>query len=89
MASDIRGASLQTATFEGYRTAFEKHLAIFDAKPLDAITRQDVSELISAKLTQKRSDAEGAKPLTRGMVRNILAPLRAMLSHAVDQGILR
>src|SRR5260370_38635071 len=68
------------STWQGYTQMTEKHSKpAFSRKRLDEITRQDVADLINTKL------AAGA---TRGTVRNILAPLREMLNHAVDSGIL-
>src|SRR5262245_52307784 len=68
------------STYESYKLAFTKHLNVFDSKPLHEITRQDISELISKKLTEEKK--------SRGTVRNMLAPLREMFNHAVDEGIL-
>src|SRR5262245_60126596 len=69
------------STYESYKLAFTKHLNGFDSKPLHEITRQDISELISKKLTEEKK--------SRGTVRNMLAPLREMFNHAVDEGILK
>jgi hypothetical protein len=64
----------------------EKHLKpAFSGKLLDEITRQDIADLINAKLAPVSARE---KPLSRGQVRNILAPLREMLNHAVDGGTL-
>ena len=69
------------STYMGYESVFRTHLAVFDAKPLHEITRQDISELIARKLGEAKK--------SRGTVRNILAPLREMFNHAVDEGILK
>jgi len=69
------------STYESYKMAFTKHLACFDARPLHEITRQEISSLISQKLVDEKK--------SRGTVRNILAPLREMFNHAVDEGILK
>ena len=69
------------STFKGYESIFAMHLAVFDPRPLDSITRQEISELISKKLVEEQK--------SRGTVRNILAPLREMFNHAVDEGILK
>jgi integrase len=73
-------AHCKYSTFKSYKTVFEIHLNIFDARPLNEISRQDVAALISKKLVEEKK--------SKGTVRNILAPLREMLNHAVDEGIL-
>jgi integrase len=69
------------STYKGYESVFDTHLAVFDSKPLHEISRQEISELISRKLVEEKK--------SRGTVRNILAPLREMFNHAVDEGVLK
>jgi integrase len=68
------------ATHRLYTQVVEDHLTpTLGAKRLDEITRADVRSLIAAKI-----DAE----LSKATVRNIIAPMRQMLSHAVDDGLI-
>ena len=79
-------AHCKHSTLRSYEGVLEKHLKpAFSGKLLDEITRQDISDLINKKLA---STSARGKATTRGTVRNILAPLREMLNHAVDAGIL-
>jgi site-specific recombinase XerD len=48
-------------------------------KKLDEITRSDIRELIAAKVEQK---------LSKATVRNLMAPLRQTLGHAVEEGLI-
>ena len=79
-------AHCKYSTLKTYEGVLGKHLIpAFSGKLLDEITRQDVADLINKKLA---SPSHRGKPTSRGTVRNILAPLREMLNHAVDSGIL-
>ena len=79
-------AHCKHSTVRGYKLVYEKHLkGAFSGKLLDEITRQDIADLINKKLA---SESARDKLMSRGTVRNILAPLREMLNHAVDAGIL-
>ena len=74
------------STIRGYKLVLETHLKpAFSGKRLDEITRQDITDLINKKLA---SESARDKLMSRGTVRNILAPLRGMLNQAVDAGIL-
>src|SRR3990172_8552617 len=61
-------------TTEGYEAILTRHLLpAFGELPLRDITRQRIRTLIAEKVEMG---------LTRGTIRNILAPLRAILNHA-------
>ena len=65
-------------TARGYRAVFDQH--VFPALgevPLAALARQQLKAFLAAK-------AEAG--LTRGTVKNLVVPLRAMLNAAVDEG---
>src|SRR5262245_29195243 len=74
-------AHCKYSTFQTYKSVFRKHLDVFNNKILSEITRQDISELISKKLTVENK--------SRATVRNILAPLREMLNQAVEEEVLK
>jgi len=79
-------AHCKYSTLKSYEGVLAKHLKpAFSGKLLDEITRQDIADLINRKLA---STSHRKKPTSRGTVRNILAPLREMLNHATDSGIL-
>jgi integrase len=63
----------------GYRKAVEDFVALFVARTLTALTRSDVKAFVASKL------AEGYAP---GSVRNRLVPLRELLGHAVEDGLI-
>jgi integrase len=63
----------------GYRKAIEDFVALFGARPLTALTRSDVKAFVAAKL------AEGYAPAS---VRNRLVPLRELLGHALEDGLI-
>lgn len=65
-------------TARGYRAIFEQHVfpALGDV-PLGGLTRPQLKGFLSSK-------AEAG--LTRGTLKNIVVPLRAMLNAAVDEG---
>jgi integrase len=48
-------------------------------KPLDAVTREDVKDIIAVMVT---------KGLSNSTVANTIAPVKEMLNHAVDNGLL-
>jgi len=76
-----RGPALRPRTLAVYRRLFERELIpAFGRMPLAALTRSDIKEYAS-----KRASA-GASANT---VRNVLAPLRAMLSTAVEDDLVR
>jgi len=76
-----RGPALRARTLASYRRVFERDLLpAFGGRPLAALTRADIKEYAS------RRAAAGASANT---VRNVLAPLRAMLSTAVEDGLVR
>src|SRR5215510_4806555 len=71
---------LKPGTWHKYSNDFRLHLKpAFGNKRLDAITRQDIRDLIAAKREAG---------LAWNSVRNFICPLREMLNHAVDDGVL-
>lgn len=71
---------LKPGTWRRYSNDIRLHLAPrFGSTRLDAITRQDIRGLIAAKREAG---------LAWNSVRNFICPLREMLNHAVDDGIL-
>src|SRR5262245_28178726 len=73
-------AHCKYSTWSNYIAVTKKHLKpVFAGNRLDEITRQDVADLINGKLANGSS---------RGTVRNVISPLREMLNHAVDTGVL-
>lgn len=76
-----RGPALRPRTIAVYRRIFEREIIpVFGCVPLAALTRSHIKEYAS-----KRA-AAGASANT---VRNVLAPLRAMLSTAVEDELVR
>jgi integrase len=76
-----RAPSLRPRTLASYRRIFERELLpFFGAMPVAAITRSHIKEFASAK-------ANGG--VSANTVRNSLAPLRAMLSTAVEDELVR
>ncbi len=68
------------ATHRLYTQVVEQHLTPeLGTKRLDEITRSDIRALIASKIDSG---------LSRATVRNIRAPLRQMLAHAVEEGII-
>jgi hypothetical protein len=71
---------LKPGTWRRYSNDIRLHLTpTFGHKRLDAITRQDIRTLIAAKREAG---------LAWNSVRNFICPLREMLNHAVDDGVL-
>jgi integrase len=69
------------STYARYAGVVRKHLRpAFGAKPLTEITRDDIKGLIY----QKRETAD----LSPSSIRQILAPLREMLNHAVEDSLM-
>lgn len=67
------------ATHRLYTQVVEQHLKpAFGGKRIDSIGRSDVKAFISAKVDQ----------VSKATVRNIMAPFREMMSHAVDDGLI-
>ena len=76
-----RGPSIRPRTLRAYRTLFERELVpTFGSIPLAALHRSHVKEYAARRASQ------GAAANT---IRNALAPLRAMLSTAVEDGLVR
>jgi integrase len=68
------------ATHRLYKQVVEDHLEpALGKKKLDEITRADIRVLIASKIDEK---------LSKATVRNIMAPLRQMLGHAVEEGLI-
>jgi integrase len=68
------------ATHRLYKQVVRDHLEpALGNKKLDEITREDIRLLIAQKVNEK---------LSKATVRNIIAPLRQMLGHAVDEEII-
>ena len=71
---------LKPGTWQKYANDFRLHLKpTFGMKRLDQITRQDLRDLIAAKREAG---------LAWNSVRNLICPLRELLNHAVDDGVL-
>lgn len=71
---------MKPGTWHRYSNDLRLHLTpTFGQKRLDAITRQDIRDLIAAKREAG---------LAWNSVRNFICPLREMLNHAVDDGVL-
>jgi integrase len=71
---------LKPGTWQKYANDFRLHLKpAFGQKRLDTITRQDIRDLIAAKREAG---------LAWNSVRNLICPLREMLNHAVEDGVL-
>ena len=68
------------ATHRLYKQVVEDHLEpTLGKKKLDEITRSDIRALIATKVDEE---------LSKATVRNIMAPLRQMLGHAVEEGVI-
>ena len=76
-----QGSTLRARTLANYRRIFERDLIPeFGHTPLAALSRAQI------KTYMARRAAGGAKANT---VRNAIAPLRAMLSSALEDGLVR
>jgi integrase len=71
--------AVRPRVLENYRRELRRASAAFGPKQLGAVTRSDVKALLAARV------AEGAAANT---VRNTLIPLRELLAHAVDDGLI-
>ncbi len=71
---------LKESTIREYGSVIKHHLnPAFDNLSITDITREAIKRLIAEKVEAG---------LSRGTIRNIIAPLREMLNHAVEDGIL-
>jgi integrase len=69
---------LKDSTYQEYKAALEKHVfPIFGRLPFTKVSREAVKRLIAEKI---------AAGFSRSTVRNIIAPLREMYNHAIDDG---
>src|SRR6266850_485307 len=67
---------IKDSTYEEYERALKLHLyPVFGSKPFSKITRKMVRELITAKKNAG---------LSQSSIRNILAPMRGMYNHAIE-----
>jgi integrase len=72
---------IKDSTYEEYERALNLHLyPVFGFKPFSKITRKMVRELITAK---KKAG------LSQSSIRNILAPMRGMYNHAMEDDELQ
>jgi integrase len=62
----------------GYRKAVEEFAALHGERKLAALSRSDVKAYVGAKLAESAS----------GTVRNRLVPVRELLAHAVEDGLI-
>jgi len=70
---------LKESTFREYEAVFNNHLVpAFGSMPFTKIKRAAVKKLIAEKIRAKKS---------RSTVRNIIAPLREMFNHTIDDGV--
>jgi len=70
---------LKESTFREYEAVFNNHLVpVFGSLPFTKIKRAAVKKLIAEKIKAGKS---------RSTVRNIMAPLREMFNHAIDDGV--
>jgi len=70
---------LKESTFREYEAVFNNHLVpAFGSMLFTKIKRAAVKKLIADKIRAKKS---------RSTVRNIIAPLREMFNHAIDDGV--
>jgi len=70
---------LKESTFREYEAVFNNHLVpAFGSLAFTKIKRAAVKKLIAEKIRAKKS---------RSTVRNIIAPLREMFNHAIDDGV--
>ena len=78
---DEHGHTLRPRTLAGYRRVFERDLLPeFGRLPLAALNRAQIKRYMASRA------AEGKKANT---VRNSIAPMRAMLSSALEDGLVR
>src|SRR5262245_30242109 len=81
MALYLCKSSLQVQNTPLYEQVWEDHLELaLGEKKVDEITRSDIRNLIAAKVDQG---------LSKTTVRNIMAPLRQRLGHAVEDVIIQ
>jgi len=82
---------LKESTYREYEAAFKNHLyPAFGPLPFTKVTKGAVRKLVAGKLedgrVHKLKGEEQGKGLSRSTVRNIIAPLREMFNHAIDDG---
>lgn len=83
------GTGIRPMTVIEYQKDLEIHvLPRLGKLRLSEITAQDVKELVT-HLESKPSGRGETKMLAPGTIRNALAPLRALLATAVEEGLLR
>ena len=74
-------AHCKTTTYERYEQIFRIHLAPrFGSRPIDRIDRHDLKRYVSELAISKRHGL--------GTLRNIVATVRAILSEAVEDGLI-
>jgi integrase len=74
-------AHCKTSTYERYEQVFRIHLKPrFGSRPIDQIERDDLKRYFSELATSKKYGL--------GTLRNIVATLRAILSEAVEEGLI-
>ncbi len=70
----------EESTVENYELAFRKHiLPVLGQKRLRDITRQDLQTLVADKVNAG---------LSRPYIRGTIAPLRELLNHAIEDGLI-
>jgi len=82
---------LKESTYREYEAAFKNHLyPVFGPLPFTKVTKGAVRKLVAGKLedgrVHKLKGEEQGKGLSRSTVRNIIAPLRELYNHAIDDG---
>ena len=96
------GPSVKPSTYLSYEAALRRHLVpAFGDRRVRDLTRQDVKDLVTRKLTEGRaprprrgggaepSPVVARPPLSRNSVRILHATLHAMLNEAVEDGIIQ
>ncbi len=77
-------AHVKQSTYDGYEATGRLYLIpAFGCKDIRGITRDDVKRLTHTLIATKR---KGDKPLAWATIKAVLAPLREMFNHAVEDG---
>jgi integrase len=83
----LEQAGWKPRTILTYNRIFNSHLKTWADRLLTAISRQEIKDLLAAKLVSGNLLRVG-KPMETNSVRSILAPLRKCLQAAVDDGLI-
>jgi hypothetical protein len=79
---------LRASTVDQYRSRFGRLMPVLGTLPLPAITRGTIRELVQTMVRQGNRRYADGRPLARGTVRDQLKAVAAILSTAVEDGLI-